>query len=521
MTSLRKLLEDKEFRESMDRCFFFPKRKFSAVLRTKPNSQAHVDFGAVGIAYDYCLRLAVMRTHNLDHDQLNAFPGFSYYLTRYQADRNVSRKMEPHLRVLTDYLSFNLSDAASLFRASLFLAKFDSEYRSGLPIIEFAVKPQDVEELARVVANSNLEWTMKKDVVLGPVFDRSGSKSAINADADLIIGTTLVDVKTSSRVELKANIRQLLGYYTLNKLADSPRDIDRLGVYYPRFDFFLEIPIRELLSESQEDAMISIFRSALGDNIDSRPVRNLPQFISSAAADAFLRDENGDTLLHHAVCNCNRAGASCLLKMGADVNAKNSGGHTSLEYAIHAKDLEMVILLINAGANVNTFDQAQSPPLLMAISYKQKKVAEMLLNAGADVNCQDDEGWTPLLQAVMDKQNSLVNLLIERGAKVDTMDKEGATPLLWAVTYKQEKLTEMLLNAGADVNCQDSEGWTPLHQAVLNRQKNLVDILIKHGAKADAIDEEGATPLSIASRQRNRQLFRSLRETSKNNLPTS
>jgi len=488
MTTLRKLLEDKTFRESMGRFFFFPKRKLSAVLRTKPNTQAHVDFGAVGTAFDYCLRLALIRTHNLDRDELKSFPGLSHYLTRYQTDRNVSRKMEPHLRVLNDYLSFNQSDAASLFRAILFLAKFDSEYRSGLPILNFAVKLQDVEELARVVANSNLKWTTAKVVVIGPVFDRSGSKLAIHADADLIVGTTLVEVKTSSRMELKEDIRQLLGYYALNKLAGTPRIIDRLGVYYPRFDFFLEFPIRELLSESQEYGLISIFRSELGDNIQSHPVRSLPQFFSSAVAGAFVTDDVGNTLLHYAVNDRDRAEAARLLKMGAEINAKNNAGRAPLHLAVVIKDTQMVILLRDAGANVDT--------------------------------PENSAGYTPLHLAVCSKDMQTAKLLLDAGANVNALDRTQSTPLLWAVSYKQEILTEMLLNAGADVNCQDDEGWTPLHQAVMDRQKNLVDMLIKHGAKADTIDKDGVTPLSIASTQRNGQIYSRLRETSKNNVAT-
>lgn len=447
VTSLRKLLDDKTFRESMNRSFSFPKRRVAAVLRTKPNSKANVNFGSVGTAYDYCLRLALIRTHNLDRDKFKSFPGFSYYVTWYQTDRNVRSKMEPHLRVLNDYLSFDLSDATSLFTACLFLAKFDSEYRSGLPIRNFAVKPQDVEELGRIVANSNLEWTREKDVVLGPVFDRSGSKLAINADADLIIGTTLVDVKTSSHIELKANIRQLLGYYTLNKFADTPLTIDRLGVYYPRFNFFLELPIRELLSESQEDALISLFRSALGDNIDSRSVRNLPQFVSSVVADAFITDEDGCTSLHYAVGDRNRATASALLQMGADVNAKSSDGTTPLVLAIYIKDMEMVKLLLDAGANVNVFDQDQSTPLLCAVWRNQKKLTELLLNAGADVNCQDEEGWTPLHYAVMSKQKNLIDLLIKHGANVDTSNRDGITPSSIASKRGNSQLSRLFREA--------------------------------------------------------------------------
>jgi hypothetical protein len=269
-TSLSRLLEDKMFKESMNRSLSFPKIETMPVLKTKPHrdENAPVDFGAVGTAYDYCLRLALIRTHELSHNELESFVGIKYYKKWYKTEPNLRSRMERHLSIIVDYLMFNLSNATSLFEASLFLAKFDSEYRSGRPISDLEIKHQDVAEVARVIEGSDLEWTSGEKVLLGPVFSRSGSESTIKADGDLIVGTTLVDVKTSGHMQLRENFRQLLGYYILNKLPKTPAlIIDRIGVYYPRFDFFLSLPISEFLSESQEQILTSLFSNRLGDNI--------------------------------------------------------------------------------------------------------------------------------------------------------------------------------------------------------------------------------------------------------------
>jgi hypothetical protein len=149
----------------------------------------------------------------------------------------------------------------------LFIAKFEIEYRSGYPVENFDVKSQNTEELGRLANATKLELFLNKDIILNPIFSIKGSKLAIQADGDIIINGALIDLKTSSQINLKNNMRQLIGYWALNKLRKQPIEINQLGVYYPRFDYFTEFQPSNLMTHDQQNNILDYFRKRLGSNI--------------------------------------------------------------------------------------------------------------------------------------------------------------------------------------------------------------------------------------------------------------
>jgi len=291
-------LKDKAFRELVDQCFHFSGRGTLPILRTTRTLDAGIDFGAVGTAYDYCLRLALIRTHDLAMEEVPLFSGITHYLESYRADRNVRGLMEKQQEAILDYLDFNLSDASKLLEACLFLSKFDAEYRSGQLIFDFTVKSQDVAELAQIVDGSRLDWAMGRNVSLGPDFSISGSVEQICADGDLVVDDMLVDIKTSARLDLKASIRQLISYRALNLLARNPQPIESVGVYYPRFDFFLCIPINDLQNPSQQKALVSHFQGVLDGSLELPSLKNSHSLMTPAGA---VDDSETDTLTVNAI----------------------------------------------------------------------------------------------------------------------------------------------------------------------------------------------------------------------------
>jgi hypothetical protein len=79
--------------------------------------------------------------------------------------------------------------------------------------------------------------------LLNPVFPFSSG-----ADCDLLIGNTLIEIKTTKFSEMKQYYyQQLLGYYLLN-LTDKihHREIDQLGVYFSRHGYLWTIPLEEI-----------------------------------------------------------------------------------------------------------------------------------------------------------------------------------------------------------------------------------------------------------------------------------
>lgn len=443
-TSLTRLLQDRPLRDALDEHIVFNTRGAKAVLLTPATKNAGVDFGAVGTAYDYCLRCAITRMNKGSHDIIKSFQAIKYYSLRYHGVLRVRKQMEFHLDILEKYLDRSPITADDLFQACLFLAKFDAEYKSGRPIEQFDVKKQNVTELERIVNGSNLKWLVGKSLAIGPIFDCIGTELGIHADGDLIVGKTLLDVKTSSRIALKEDLRQLIGYYVLNRIAGKRFDIENIAVYYPRFDYFKEIPINEFISESQAVSLELIIRTKLGNDIQYDSSREREFGLSEKPIEAILTDEAGWTLLHHAAIKCDSQRVTELVKIGADINAKDLKGRTPLFYALNKKNPDFVEFLIHSGANVNVSDITMMSPLLWVVTKRDLTLVKILLNAGANVNYQGEEGWTPLHYAVLYKLKKIIQLLVESGADIHIREMEGLTPLAMASDYPKDKLVDLL-----------------------------------------------------------------------------
>lgn len=99
---------------------------------------------------------------------------------------------------------------------------------------------------------------------MNPVFGARGVKGSIAADGDLIVGKCLVDLKTSGTLKLKDDLRQLLGYVALNSFIEHPFDLESVGVYYPRRDFYLNLSLNELMNSEQRERLVNYFSSKLG-----------------------------------------------------------------------------------------------------------------------------------------------------------------------------------------------------------------------------------------------------------------
>jgi hypothetical protein len=125
----------------------------------------------------------------------------------------------------------------------------------------------NVAELGRLASGTDLDRFKKPNLILHPMFCTEGSKLKIQADGDIVVDNVLIDLKTSQRIELKDNLRQLILYWTLNDLAYRNRRIDRLGVYYPRFNYSVDFSPSDLMSSSQYATIKTFISSRLGKRI--------------------------------------------------------------------------------------------------------------------------------------------------------------------------------------------------------------------------------------------------------------
>jgi hypothetical protein len=262
--SLTGLLSENETLSVLNANFTNPIKRTGAKLLVEPAKGKGVDFGAVGTAYDYWLRCKIKKSNP---DIYTNFLGYRECVSRYGDSPKVAKLLKRHTKSLTDFSKGTLSSNDSLFEACLFIAKFETEYRSGYPVETFDVKPQNIEELKRIAEATKLDFFQNKEAVLNPIFAVKGSKLAIQADGDIVLGDVLLDLKTSSQITLKDNLRQLIGYWVLNSLRGSPINIQRLGVYYPRFNYFIDFSPSDLMAPDEQNTIVGYFQKRLGKNI--------------------------------------------------------------------------------------------------------------------------------------------------------------------------------------------------------------------------------------------------------------
>jgi hypothetical protein len=132
------------------------------------------------------------------------------------------------------------SEQAELAGHAIRLAKLDSLYRAGQldPGFEDA-DPADVQDLLALLAIVPFDHLLHDKILhLNPTF--GGSSLLVGgADADLITGDLLVDLKTTKAGEMQAvDLDQLLGYFLLarhERLVDPAfPEVRRLGLYFCR-----------------------------------------------------------------------------------------------------------------------------------------------------------------------------------------------------------------------------------------------------------------------------------------------
>lgn len=132
------------------------------------------------------------------------------------------------------------SDVRTLARHSLLLANLDPIFRRGYSGWDLQeADGDDVEDLVRlleVVPYASL--IDSSTMYLNPTFGW-GSELVGGADADLIVGKTLIDIKTTKNLRLERSLlRQLVGYYILGEVArvEDPKfpRVETVGAYFSR-----------------------------------------------------------------------------------------------------------------------------------------------------------------------------------------------------------------------------------------------------------------------------------------------
>ncbi len=270
----------------------------------------------------------------------------------------------------------------------------------------------------------------------------------------------------------------------------------------------------------------------------------------------FVRNHDGQSLLHHAVGGNNIRLIAYLLNKGLDIDATDNLGNTPLCIAAYQGGMGAIMhYLIRRHATVDHRNGRRHSPLMIAMGRGYTEYVELLLDAGADIQttdgletpltlCHDaierfpseaeafrriesrllvkgahpdpyinDLNWTPLFQSVTRPQNAKIkahlDLLLRLGADVNHRDRNGRTAMMLACSTGRGEIVQKLLNYYADPDRIDIYGWSALMFAVYYNHTRIVHMLLEHGADVNATSDKGLTALKIAT-QYNRTLLAEL-----------
>ncbi|MFP3015539.1 MAG: ankyrin repeat domain-containing protein [Wolbachia sp.] len=225
------------------------------------------------------------------------------------------------------------------------------------------------------------------------------------------------------------------------------------------------------------------------------------EYLISKGADINVRSENDWVPLHYAPRSGVLAVVKHLISKGADVNARSKDDWVPLHLAACIGELDVVKCLINKGADVNA--NATKPlyygtPLHLAAYHGKLNITKCLISEGADVNARDGNNCTSVHRAAYSGKLGVVEYLISKGANVNAEDKDGNIPLHKAVQNGKLNVIKYFVGKGADVNAKNRYDWTLLHCAAYNGQLDIVRYLINKGAEINAKSWSNDTPLHLA-----------------------
>ncbi len=149
-----------------------------------------------------------------------------------------------------------------LIKSCIILAKFDVKVRSGITDTNFDnINNIEVEEIHKLI--SVVPWKLfkaKSCCYINPSFGTKASY-VCSADADLIIDSTLIDIKTTKRLIIRReDLNQIIGYFLLSLIGginkNIPVNINKIGFYYVRYGELLIYDVSEYFNKSEFDERI-------------------------------------------------------------------------------------------------------------------------------------------------------------------------------------------------------------------------------------------------------------------------
>ncbi|KAJ4195703.1 hypothetical protein NW755_001866 [Fusarium falciforme] len=219
-------------------------------------------------------------------------------------------------------------------------------------------------------------------------------------------------------------------------------------------------------------------------------------------ADVGIQDNDGWTPLMTAIKRKHEGLVKELLDQegGHELETCDKSGHTPLLAASINGFSAGASLLIKAGANCNVqLTNSKCTPLITASDWGHSGVVKVLLGASRtkpDVHLHNNEGRTALHLASLNGNKNIVKQLLDAKANVDAKDQDGKTALHLASGARPKDLSEQKDELGPDDLSPDEKGMMEFRSG---QHAAVVELLLNHGARPEAKTKKKETALHLAA----------------------
>lgn len=248
------------------------KTLFGSSMRCPPMTN---HYGTVGMAFDYAMRMLIHR-QNVEITQKRRLVAWNGIGRGKRRREFMERLEEKENEVLAGQLAVE-----NILSDYIVCAKLETVFRSGrnVPDTEiFGVDQGDVEDLRQLVETIPVGlFKAKVQCILNPIFGKS-SGDVGGADADIILDSLLLDIKTTKEFKFRREYwRQLIGYYALNmREGNMYGEMKELGLYFSRYGVLYKFPAPVLKDDEEYelsglecfDIAIEDYQEAIGLTIN-------------------------------------------------------------------------------------------------------------------------------------------------------------------------------------------------------------------------------------------------------------
>ncbi|KAK0587176.1 hypothetical protein LWI29_018702 [Acer saccharum] len=216
--------------------------------------------------------------------------------------------------------------------------------------------------------------------------------------------------------------------------------------------------------------------------------------------------QQGRTLLCHAILCQNPDAVSLLLNAGADVEypIRTKKGYESrpLHLAARVGCVPILKLLILHGCEINSRTETGDTALMLAAKADQAECFLELIISGADLGLVSDNGDSAMQLAKRSVfGSSLANIIrqaIITRKGVHSTNLEVFSVLHFVTGIGNSELLQMVLqHSTEDINTHDGLGLTPVLVATKSGHTEAFRLLINHGADISATSRDGQTVVSL------------------------